>query len=390
MEVYMNSKKVILMGFISSAILLNFIESQFMKNNAEAGFLKVLIYTLTLTCAICYLTFVLAINISSLVKMGYCKYKGYQVFPLVLYPFCFIKVNGKIKVRWTNNYVSPFRDLYPYDFYERYKDSYDDKAATEFGVMFLKIRAYARLIVPGILFVIYLVNGRYDRVFWVITFAAFLFALGFIKEEKYHGEFIQCKNMRKGDTILYLAKELPIYAEEYSDIYRRFEKRLQEGHLEEYRNYINATLFHMYVCKCINPDFEISETTDTYMKENVLKKDKIRFGMFENSWELVKAYVFCNRINNNQQNLEYVISELRFLKQDFGSVFNKFYGLIEWYIQIASGEYRYQSDFNYHKYLYVSDRFYDLAPEHEKNLKRIEENIIDGGIRKKIRRDCIK
>lgn len=372
----MKQSKIILIGYTSLIIYGFIISNDLMKFHGDWGLGLCFLYLIPRGMLAIYFFVVIDIAISCLCKQLYCKYKGYQVFPLVLYPFCFIKVNGKIKVRWTNNYVSPFRDLYPYDFYERYKDSYDDKAATEFGVMFLKIRAYARLIVPGILFVIYLINGRYDRVFWVITFAAFLFALGFIKEEKYHGEFIQCKNMRKGDTILYLAKELPIYAEEYSDIYRRFEKRLQEGHLEEYRNYINATLFHMYVCKCINPDFEISETTDTYMKENVLKKDKIRFGMFENSWELVKAYVFCNRINNNQQNLEYVISELRFLKQDFGSVFNKFYGLIEWYIQIASGEYRYQSDFNYHKYLYVSDRFYDLAPEHEKNLKRIEEKII--------------
>jgi hypothetical protein len=336
--------------------------------------ISVMILTIVLSTLLYLFLLIICINVGNLSKSVYSKINGFSFFPIILYPFYFYKSSkkDKLKIYLIFDWSSAFRDLFAFDFIEKISNRKIDEFTIRFYVTSLKIRTYSKII-----FCLFLGGGSLF-IFKNIMVCCFLFfmsllflMISMLNTEYYHGDLYKCKNANNGDLIVYLAKEICIYSFEKHNFYEQFEKWLLENKEIKYNNFIFTTIKHMLVENCTSKGQGLSVQIINYINDNIICYEKIKIGLFDESWETVKAFILYNIKTENSLNKIFVRDELRMFKMKWGVYLNKFYDMMDYYIGLCEDDIEIKNK----KYPLIisNDRFCCIAPLYKKRVLLMEK-----------------
>ena len=322
--------------------------------------------------------FTLSINIGNFIKAVYFKVHSYSLFPLVLFPFYFWRdtKSQKLHIRFLFDWSAVFRDFYPADFINNYKDKSIDLTGTNLCKLSLKIRAVSRIIFMFVfgMFIAILLKSFLIGLF-VLLMVCFLYCIAKLNTKYYHGEFQKCKNIDNNNLVLYLTKELCIYGFDNHKFYKDFNLWITTVKSNEFDNFIASVVKHMCVDEANSKTPIIGDNVNKYINENIISHENISMGLYDESWELLKAYLLLSIIKNDETELNFIVQELRYLRAELGSYLEKFYDMINYYINLGTGN----VDLKTKKYPLIAsrDRFCVIAPDYKSKAIKMESLAIE-------------
>lgn len=368
-------KRIDFFGFIMVIILGVCVTNTLVIYNENISFWKYVISTAVVGFLFLIGILLIIFGISNLIKSIYFKIKGYSLFPLVCYPLCFIRESNKIKIRFSLNFTNIFRDLLPYDLIDNYDEQCSENILLNMYKSSLKIRVFSRIVLALFLIIPIILFNYYIWILFVISLIIFLFQISFMQTKEYHGELTKIKYINNDFGIIYLAKELCIYTCHNHRIYRDFEIKHSSLNEKIFNSFIVNTLKHMYVSKCVNKNFIILNETNDYLKK-LINFEQIKFNLFDESWYLLKMYMYYSLIYKNENELEYTLNEMTKLMHKLGTIYPKFDEFFSWYINIGESYKKPLMHFNINKEnITTNDRFCSVSLQYKKCLKEISDLI---------------
>lgn len=368
-------KRVDFFGLIMVIILGICVTNTIVVYNENISFWKYVISAMAVGFSIFIGVLLFVFAISNLIKSIYFKLKGYSLFPLVCFPFCFIRENNKIRMRFSLNFTNIFRDLLPYDLIDNYDEKCSENILLNMYKFSLKIRVFTRIILALIFIIPVLLLKKCIWILFILSLIVFLFEISFMQTKEYHGELTKIKYINKGFGFIYLAKELCIYTCDNHRIYEEFENKLTLLNGEVFNAFIINTLKHMYVAKCVNKDFIITSETNNYLKKLINFK-QIKLNLFDESWHLLKMYMYYSLLYKNENELEYALDEITKLMHKLGAIYPKFYEFFTWYINIGESYKNPLVNFNINKgKITTNDRFCSVSLNYKKCLNDVSNLI---------------
>lgn len=376
--VLMKQHYVEIVAIVSIIPLGIYITDTLMNKYPNITFFICLLCSALLGLVVVTISFTLSINIGNFIKAVYFKAHRYSLFPLVLFPFYFWRdtKSQKLHIRFLFDWSAAFRDLYPADFINNYKDKSIDSTGINLCKVSLKIRAVSRIVFMFAfgMFIAILLKSFLIGLF-VLFFVCFLYCIAKLNTKYYHGEFQKCKNIDNNNLILYLTKELCIYGVVNHKFYKDFNLWITTIKSNEFDNFIAAVVKHMCVEEVNSKIPIIGDNVNKYINENIISHENISMGLYDESWELLKAYLLLSIIKKDETELSFIVQELRYLKVELGRYLDKFYDMINYYINLGNRN----VDLETKKYpLIVSrDRFCVIAPDYESKAIKMESVAIE-------------
>lgn len=351
------------------------ISSQLTLNYPNMTYTKCIALTIVYGVMLYAAFFFGCFGFSSLIKSIFCKIKGYSFFPLLIYPI-YVYYNGtKLNVRFVFEWSSMFRDMYPKDLLCNYCN--ESKEIERIFMQILKIKVISKFLYLISLSVVcfILTNNWGILLFGIQLIASFVF-LCRLQTSYFHGDITKINNIKCGNLVIYLAKEICIYEIEKKvkkQIYSDFNKWLSNvKDCDKYINFIATTIKHMLVEEYASQDSYVAPNTIMIAKEKIINRDEIKMGFLDESWELLKIYLAYSVIKNNKEELTYLITELRFLKINLSFYVEKFVKMMDWYIAIANLSVK-SDEHKEYPFLVSKDRFCDIAINYKNNLIQMEQ-----------------
>lgn len=355
-----------------------FISNTLISTYPDIDFIWCIVLTSLMGILIMFIMLLLCINMGNCVKTLYFRIKGYSLFPLLLYPLFFYRDNttSKVYIKFVFDWTAAFRDLYPNDFIKEYQHKSIDETGTRYCVNSLKIRAVTRiilLVVIGSIISVYFKSVMLALFF--IGLIYFFYCVSMLNTKYYHGEFQKCKNIKSNNIILYLAKELCVYGLSDHQFYNDFNLWISKVNCNDFDNFIATTVKHMCVEEISSGVSIIGGNVKKYIDNCIIYHGNIKLGLYDESWELLKAYMLYCKIKKDETELNYVIQELRFLRLELGGYLQKFYDVINYYIDIATD--KIELDSKKYPLFAIRDRFCTIAPEYEFNAYEMENKVVN-------------
>ena len=207
-------------------------------------------------------------------------------------------------------------------------------------------------------------------IFALLMSCAF-YCIAQLNTKYYHGEFQKCKNIDNNNLILYLTKELCVYDFAQHQFYKDFNLWIATIKDNNFDNFIASVVKHMCVEEANLKIPIVGSEVKKYVNDNIIYHENISMGLYDESWELLKAYLLLSLIEGDEEELKYIVRQLRFLKAELGVYLEKFYGMLNYYIKLGTKT----VDAETKKYpLFASrDRFCVIAPEYKSKALKMEE-----------------
>lgn len=372
-------KKFYLILFISYIFFCMEFSVNGLNESMNAPLVFYVFFKHSLTVAFVLLIFLnVVVFISHLIQSLYYYYNGYGMTPVIFYPIIFMPSEKK-KIKLFKNFLYTGECLYPKKLYEKMQENYDDKIASSLCQSAHLYGIASEIIFCGLCIFISLWKEQY-----LLSIGIGLTAVGFIVvayeiSYSYHGLMARRNNMKKGDAIFYLTKQLIFYNNENHDLYYKFIKRIEEEKEKKFQLFIIETIKHMYMIRCLNYDFPHGVDTDTIYNNNFFVKSVSEFtmsGIGDEKFSFMKVYMCHAMIYKDLSSLNLVLHYLNkfHIELDNNLFFKE--DVFIWYIKIGS-EYKIElqkSKLYKNKILRPND-FHSRFENYKYNYETITEKI---------------
>ncbi|MFZ7121111.1 MAG: hypothetical protein ACOWWH_09195 [Eubacteriaceae bacterium] len=316
--------------------------------------------------------------VSHLIQSLYYYSKGYGMTPVLFYPIIFMPAE-KRKIKIFKNFLFTGECIYPKKLYEQMQQKYDDKIASSLCQTAHLYGFVSEIIFCGLVILLSLWKEQYLLSIGIGLIAVAFIAVAYEISYTYHGLMSRRNNMQKGNAVFYLTKQLIIYNNESHDLYYKFLKRIEEEKEGKFELFIIETIKHMYMIRCLNPDFSHGVDTDTIYSNNYFVKSMSEItlsGTGDEKLSFMKVYMCHAMICKDLSALNFVLHYLNKLhiEMDNNLLFKE--DVFIWYIKIGS-EYKIESQKSklYKNKILRPNDFYSRFENYKYNYEIITEKI---------------